>query len=568
MEGNPKQNANLSRDFLELLNQNPNRLLAALLINELAKRGITKYYISPGHRNAPLMAAIHHHPLAEMESIIDERSAGYRALGYAASSQKCPVLVCTSGTALANYHPALIEAWASDLPLLVLSADRTQQQVLAGENQTIVQMGIYGRFAPSLELNSPSSLPRQLDDFLDPKRPRHINIPFGEPLGGESIPIETQTSQSAHTLLDLPYSKPQEAPMESAKIMEIMDRAQSPLVVLGEIKSLSERQSLLPWLKKTSLPIYPDITSGLKYQFNLNDGIIPGFEHPEVSEYLSGQIDTILHIGGRVTSRSYYRFLQDNQQINVLNVSSSSHLRDPAMRTHLFFRASPAHCFPLSPQKTSLKEWDMSWAEEKIHKVSQAPLSFPQISKILIENIPEGIPLFLGNSTTIRSFDNFLSFELNKNIPLYYNRGVSGIEGHIATAQGVAEGTGQMTTVVLGDISFIHDMASLMSFPTGHPGLIIVLINDGGGGIFNLLPTSKEKEILPYMTTPHSMRFEAITKQFGIPYRTAASGEELIRSYQFLLERGCGLLEVTLDPQSNLEIYRQLKTLKGSHVVP
>ena len=574
MEGNLEQNANFPRAFLELLDQNTNRLLAALLINELAKRDITHYYLSPGHRNTPLMAAILHHPLTEMESVIDERSAGYRALGYASSTEKCPALVCTSGTALANYYPSLIEAWASALPLLVISADRPPRQVSAGSNQTIIQPDIYARFAPSLDLShlwhDPlSRLPQTLDDFLKFHQPCHINIPFEEPTGSQNKPIKNQMRSEGIALINRFSTRINGQVMESAnikKFIEEFNQFGSPLIVVGEIKSLSERKSLEPFLKKTELPFYLDITSGLKYQFNLNDGLIPGFDHPEVSEYLKNQIDSVLHIGGRVTSREYYRFLQ-HDKINVFNVSSSFHKWDPASRTKQFIQHSSASICAMLRQRPSLKKWNMSWAEEKILLVSRSPLSFPQISKTLIEAIPESNPLFLGNSTAIRSFDNFLSLALRKDIPVYYNRGVSGIEGHIASALGIAEGSKQTTTVVMGDISFLHDLGSLQSVSSVNPGLIIVLINDNGGGIFNLLPISEEKDILPYMVTPHRLNFKATAEQFHLPYRTASNIDELIRSYQFLLEKGFGLLEVTLELKNNLAVYRQLKTLRNPHVL-
>ena len=570
MERNLEQNANYPRAFLELLDQNINRLLAAFLVNELAKREITHYYLSPGHRNAPLMAAIVHHPFTKMISVIDERSAGYRALGYAASTQKCPILVCTSGTALSNYYPALIEAWSSELPLLVISADRTPQQVTAGENQTIIQSGIYSHFAATLELNylysnSLSSMPQKLDNFLEKNRPCHINIPFEEPLGNEKKTINPQIISEAMGLLNTPPPSIQTNPVESANIRKFMEdfyQFRSPLIVVGEIKSFFERKSLLPFFRQAQFPFYLDITSGLKYPFNLQDGIIPGFDHPEVSTYLKGQIDAVLHIGGRITSKEYYRFLQNNPQITVFNVSSSFHKWDPALRTKQFLRCPPESLCPMILQQHSFAKWDMSWAEEKIQSVSQSSLSFPQISQALLHAHPEGTPLFLGNSTAIRSFDNFLSFSLKKDIPVYYNRGVSGIEGNIASALGIAEGSGKMTTAVLGDVSFLHDLSSLPSVSSVWPGLIMVLINDGGGGIFNLLPTSEEKDILPYMTTPHSWNFQALAQQFEIPYYCAHNSEELVRFYQYLLERGSGLLEVVLETKNNVSIYRQLKTLR------
>ena len=577
MEGNPKQNDDLPRAFLDLLGQNPNRLLAALLINELVKRGVTKYYLSPGHRNAPLIAAILHHPITEMESIIDERSAGYHALGYTAGSGKCPALVCTSGTALANYYPALIEANSSDLPLLVISADRPWQQVEAGTNQTIVQTDIYGRFAPSLVLDKCgcehlSRLPPQLDNLLKNRLPCHINIPFEEPLGSEQAPIDDAITKKALSLLNnFPASidPPSGKSPKTIELTESIYQSKSPLIVIGEIKSLDERRALIPLLKETSLPFFLDVTSGIKYQFPMRGSrAIPSFEHPEVAEYLKGNIDTILHLGGRVISRNYYKFLQSNPDIDVLSVSSSVHRRDPALRTRQFLRCSPHKVFPSLLQRPPLKQWDTLWMEEKIRKVSHSPLSFPQVSKTLVEIIPEGVPLFLGNSTAIRAFDNFLSFDLSKDVPVYYNRGVSGIEGHIASALGIAEGTGRMTTAVMGDVSFLHDIGSLSSIPDSHPGLIIVLVNDGGGGIFNLLPTAKEKAILPYMSTPHSLRFKDSAQQFGLPYRTAKDTEELIRSYRSLLEHGKGLLEVILDPIENRDVYQQLKTLRGPHVLP
>ncbi|TDJ04432.1 MAG: 2-succinyl-5-enolpyruvyl-6-hydroxy-3-cyclohexene-1-carboxylic-acid synthase, partial [Deltaproteobacteria bacterium] len=548
MAGNPVQDEKLFIIMENLLlTQNLGRLWASLITAELVKGGCKNFFLSPGLRNAPLIAAIENHPQAKIMVGIDERAQGFRALGFSKSTGEAAVLVCTSGTAMANYFPAVIEAYKSQTPLVILSADRPHDLVYSGDNQAMNQNNLYGEFVlgclnpgtPNLEVE-PSFITTSIANLLNKARfpakgPVHLNCPFREPLDQEKRYIPQQYLDKSYLALrnETKFINPSLAPDDLNTFVEEFLQLKSALLVVGPTEAGSNNEEICNLIKKWTWPFFLDVCSGLKYGFNISDGAMPGLDHPEVLKKLSeNPPEMIIHLGGRLVSKHYYTFLKEHPRIRLVTVNNQMGKEDPAHRVGLRFNCHPnqwAEKFAaMLPENELPYEFDWSaLAQKKMDIIDEGPLTYPKISKSLINWIPEGQTLYLGNSTVIRSFDSYLSLNERKDLKIIHHRGASGIEGFIAGSCG-AEGP---VTLVLGDVSFLHDLSSLMLLKDEDNPPIILVVNNNGGGIFSLLPIAKEEKIIPYMLTPHDLTFHQMAEQFGLEYNLVESIDELKTCY-------------------------------------
>jgi 2-succinyl-5-enolpyruvyl-6-hydroxy-3-cyclohexene-1-carboxylate synthase len=562
-----------------LLTQNPGRLWASLIIAELVKNNCTHFFVSPGLRNVPLTAAIKNHPQAKIFSGIDERAQGFHALGYAKSSGEIAALLCTSGTAMANYFPAVLEAKKSGVPLVVISADRPLELVYSGANQTIPQSKIFSEFvqdalyleAASLNVGPAfltSSVAHLLQRSLFPtKGPVHLNVPFREPLEATSLEIPkdylNKSLQALKASFSLIYGD------NLNKFLDLFKSKRKTLLVLGPCEVGTPKEPLRKLVKNWDGPFYLDVCSGLKYEFNLLDGAIPSFDHPEVFNSLhNNPPDLILHLGGKMVSKQYYKFIENHPESVLVTVNTSLEKEDPANQTRLRYVCNPAlwanklsdH---LPSDQTNYRFCWLPLVKKKSMIIDKGPLTYPKISKSLIDWIPSGHTLYLGNSTPIRSFDSYCSRKVKKDLNIIHHRGVSGIEGFIAGACGAAKATQKKTTLVLGDVSLIHDLNSLLLLQECENPPILLIVNNNGGGIFSLLPIDKEKEVMPYLTTPHDLNFNELSKQFCLNYQRVEDIHTLKENYLNALEsKNPWLIEIIINNQSNKKIYERLKSIK------
>ncbi len=583
----------------KLLDENINRVWSSLIIDEFLKNSVTQFYLSPGMRNAPLIAAMTYaQSLNQKISIVlcmDERAAGYRALGYTKATGLPAVLLCTSGSAMANYMPAVVEAKKSNLPLIILSADRPPELTFCDDNQTMDQTKFYGDFvqgemnlgAPSIEI-SPLALTSSLSNLIHKslfpqKGPVHLNCAFREPLENtrQNIPesyldlaknqIERQGPSTRYMNLNTtPAQK------DCEEIVQILKNTKTALLVIGSLNPYEETQTVKEFVKLLNWPTYFDVSSSLKYQFNLTDNALPTLDHPEVQEALiKNPPETVFHIGGRLTSKHYYTFLKQVPSINLITLSLNKEKEDPSHHTKIRINADINSTLKALIQ--TLKELNIttpfaekkldlsfeSFTKQKIELIDNGPLAYPSVSKMIIENILDNSCLYIGNSTVVRSFDAYFSYNTRKNLTIATNRGVSGIEGFIASSCGFIDGKQKELYLVIGDVAFIHDLNSLYFLKDLKIPLKIILINNDGGGIFTLLPIHKEKDVLDYITSPHGQTFEKAAGLVGIDYIPVKEKKDLLLGLKKLesIDRHC-LMEIFFDHKTNRSVYDKLKTIK------
>lgn len=567
------------------ITQNISRLWASIIVDELAKNGITEFYAAPGMRNAPVLAAAHYHQMVNTFSFLDERSLSYRALGRAKASESIPLLTCTSGTAMANFAPAVIEANKSGLPLIVLTADRPSELVRTDSNQTIDQLNVFAShtcYNLSLEAPNEALSATRLRTLVSTaigrakinRRPVHINLPLREPLDATSAPISEQYLKASLASFNNSGAKMISSAYQNYQmdfgLQEEIVAAKNILLVVGKLDGKNDIHHYSDALRNIRIPKYLDITSELKYQFCLEDYLTPNFDHPEVlNVYEQSPPDIIIHVGGRLVSKHYYGFLE-RHNCKLIHVTNVDFDHDPGFsNTHKII------CDPLS-FLTSMTKLGLNQAppvmwhefiEKKRAIIEQAQLTQPFISKNIIENINIDYDLLIGNSTIVRSFDNFVSTGHRSHVNVYTNRGVSGIEGFVSTLVGLSDENTRPKLLLLGDISFKHDLNALyMLNEVGirERNLTIIIINNFQGDIFNLLPVSKEKEFLPLLTTPHQDRFEKLISAFdGLIYEQCENKDDFNSLVaKAMAHDGVNIIEAITDNESNIELFKKLKTVK------
>lgn len=579
----------------KLLSQNINRIWSSLIIDEFIKNNITQFYLSPGMRNAPLIAAMTHlqsfHPELKIVLCMDERAGAYRALGYSKATGKPSVLVCTSGTAMANYMPAVVEAKKSNLPLIILSADRPAELTFCDDNQTIDQTKFFGDYiqgemglgAPTVEISPlamTSSLSNLIHKSLYPQKgPVHFNCAFREPLENTLVPVPAEYLELAQIQIKRQGPSTKYVNLETrpdklaiAEIASLLKKSQTGLLVVGSLASHEDTKIVREFVKTLNWPTYFDVSSSLKYAFNLNDEALPTFDHPEFqSELIKNPPETVFHIGGRLTSKHYYSFLKQVPQINLVTLSLNIEKEDPSHHTKIRINAHINSTLQLImdffegeklPKKGLVLNFE-SFTKKKIKLIDEGPLAYPSISKGIIDHIPDNSTLYIGNSTVVRSFDAYFSYENRKNIKVATNRGVSGIEGFIASSCGFADGSQKEVYLVVGDVAFIHDLNSLYFLKEQKTPLKIIIVNNDGGGIFTLLPIHKEQAVLDYITSPHGQNFKKVAEAFGIDYTAVSDKENFLKAFKDMEKKNHHtIVEVFIDHETNKNVYDQLRTIK------
>jgi 2-succinyl-5-enolpyruvyl-6-hydroxy-3-cyclohexene-1-carboxylate synthase len=593
-------NQELRREISEKMpSENMARLWAYLMVDALIQKGATHFYASPGMRNSPFLYALIKHPEAKLFMGMDERAQGFRALGHSKATLNASVLVCTSGSALSHYFPAVLEASKTGLPLVVLSADRPVTLSSSDANQTIDQKKLFshhvrhfhdmGSPTPGLLAREVQALVAQVFNYAlsaDNPGPVHINAPFEEPLDQSSDAekwgtlhenamkdaqawlqkgIPALQSLSARRILS-------EETMQ--KLQEQWEQAEKPLILIGELNSLEEKKAALKFCQESNTPIVLDVTSGIKFHLNLKDGISPAFDHPEVYDaYLKNPPDLIWHFGGRLTAKYYEKFLSQRPELTSVVFQNHTRTHNPALCYHQRVVCQLDEAFAMLTPLTSASEkgypgapWG-SFVEKKSEMIDSASLAYPSVSKTLVENLRPEFQLYLGNSTVIRSFDSYASQKFKSQLLTYSHRGTSGIEGLMSASLGLCETLKQPTCVVLGDVAAYHDLNSFELLAQSNVPLLVIIVNNGGGGIFSLLPVSQQEELRPKLFTPHHLDFSKLASNFGLKSQRIAERQEweqkLIEAQREVCEsQKPQVLEVMVDDDVNTQIYQKLRTIK------
>ena len=535
--------------------------------------GISHVVVSPGSRNAPLMQTFSQDTTFRCHVIVDERSAAFYALGIIQSTRKPVAICCTSGTALLNYAAAVAEAYYQQLPLIVISADRSPEWIGQMDGQTLPQAGIFGPLVKK-SVNLPE-IGTEKDEWFcnrlinealstctaDAPGPVHINVPISEPLfdySEEHLPEERI----------IRYSRPQK---------------------FINIKSLTESWIKLPkrMIVVGQLPHSPQITEKLEQLAEHSDCVILT-EHLSncvsplfISNFdaflytLSGQNaesfipDLVITLGGHIVSKRIKQFLRTNKPLEHWHISQSSEvtdlfqsLTDLIETENEVFLNGLCYAIPNNLTKPYFGLWKKmsdNITEPSIH----IPFSDLLATGYLIKLLPPGSKLHLANSSVVR---NAQLYNLPDQVEVFCNRGTNGIESSLPSAVGFASVYKGITYLLIGDLSFFYGLNSLWNI-SHIKNLRILLINNGGGGIFHLLPGLNEAPSLKqYVAATHHTEAQKWGQAAGLTYLEAKNTEELNKSLSVFTDEsieGSILLEVTTDMETSKQVfeeyYHQLK---------
>ena len=506
--------------------------ISNLIVNLLEQLNVSNVCVSPGARNAPMIEALSKSSL-KMHSILDERAAGFYALGMAKKTDGPVALSCTSGTALANFFPAIIEAYMSETPLIIISADRPVQSIDTGSNQTIYQDNIYGKY--SLHFEKINSLSDDLDSIcnkinvafhasmgiienkkISSKGPVHINIHFDEPLINSQEIYKKSTIQ----LKKIEPSENHPSPIKNKTVVK------NPVIICGQSDLKKNSDTILDIAQKIGSPILSDISSNIKGE----NQVISFYDH--FTEDINP--DLILRFGRKPLSKKLLSLISQNKEITYL-IRSREKFNDDVIPIEISIDS-----FAENIDNYLDYEKDSSWLDSFINQDTLAKQKIVSLSKDvkineysfankLINILPDNSNLFIGNSLMIRAFNSFSNRAYDKNIHILSNRGASGIDGNIATALGIAQSFNKNNYLVIGDQSFMHDIGSLQILSEIEADLAIFIINNGGGAIFERLPLSNEMNLSifnQFVRRSHNQNFEAITKSYNIDYTLITTFEE------------------------------------------
>jgi 2-succinyl-5-enolpyruvyl-6-hydroxy-3-cyclohexene-1-carboxylate synthase len=527
-----------------MLKENLNRLWAYLIVDELAANGSCHFFLSPGHRNAPLIAALEAHPKCHIHLGIDERAQAYQALGFAKSSKTVPVLICTSGTALANYLPAMIEAHKTNHSLFVLSADRPNDVTMLGDNQTLEQNNFYNKDiaafltlgAPSEEI-SPTILRRGISNLLTKAKSTnlnsHFNLPFYAPMDSTEKKISDLYIQEAERTLNkkqIVTNWPNHILTDD--VIGKISTLKSTLFVLGPEITLNFAQKLRQTYPE--VPFLIDVQSPAHYQQSMSPSL-NSLDLNWCRELIKeNPPEQILHFGDLLVSKYFYETLKTIKNLEYWNFHQSSDAKDPAaIVTHKILINANDACHALINQKIKINPLKISkeYHEREVHFCEQlkntVSLTFCDLINTTTKQKLIDSNLFIGNSTMIRAFEKY-AHKGDQFIPqIFSNRGVSGIEGNIATAIGISKGNNKKTVSLIGDISFLYDLNSLGLLRTSSQPQIIIVANNRGGGIFKMLNFKGFEKIAPFMTTPHEIDLEKLALAYQITFHKIQKIEDL-----------------------------------------
>ncbi|MBF0386426.1 MAG: 2-succinyl-5-enolpyruvyl-6-hydroxy-3-cyclohexene-1-carboxylic-acid synthase [Candidatus Omnitrophica bacterium] len=555
---------------------NINFLWAALLVEELRRQGVGCFFLAPGSRSAPLIFAVGKDPRIHSQVHFDERALAFMACGYAAASGKPAVLICTSGTAAANFLPGLIEASKKKLPLIVLTADRPPELQKTGAAQSIEQTGLFSTYTrwsaelpcPTMEINPEYVLTTAAQAVSRAKGelpgPVHINVLFREPLS----PVKQSSGLARYTtsikswaLSNKPFTSyfSRTAQLSEDALKHAATRIhqiKNGLVLAGKLGSQADRQAVLTFAEKTGWPILADITSGLRLGPQ-HKNVISYFDQALTRTLPSLGIDGVVHFGGRMTSKNCYELLKKSHLNDYLMILAHPLRSDPLHKVTARFNISPAifvdQIFYLLAQRTPSKSLDAlqkanSAASRQIDQnLARSALCEPGIARAISKIIPAGQGLFLSNSMPVRDMDSYAASDGNA-VTVGANRGANGIDGIIASGIGFAAGLKQTTTLVIGDLAFLYDLNSLALLKTAEQKLIIVLINNDGGKIFSRLAGAERSAFFAkYFTASHGLNFRSAANLFALRYYVPGSTKAFVKDYARALKaRGSSLIEVII----------------------
>jgi 2-succinyl-5-enolpyruvyl-6-hydroxy-3-cyclohexene-1-carboxylate synthase len=566
---------------------NANTALASAFAEELARGGLRHAVVSPGSRSTPLAVALWRQPQIEVTVIVDERSAGFFALGAAQASGDPVALLCTSGTAVANYHPAVYEADESALPLVVLSADRPPELRGIGAGQTVDQIKVFGssvRWFCEVGtheadddglLHYRSVACRALAAARGETRPGpvHLNLPWREPLS--PVPVEGAVTATDPLALQGREGRPLTAVTRidlepSAFLLEEMaghiGDAIAGVIVAGRQLDPELREPLAHLARVSGFPILAEPTSQLRCGSHDRSHVIASYDLLLRDEHFARSVvpDLVLRFGEMPTSKPLRAWLAASGASEIV-IDPFGGWNEPTNRASALLRADPTELASGWAARLEKEERGAPEAWIAAEAVAQAVLdaelngggaiSEPALHRALGQAHRDGDLVYTASSMPIRDQEAFLGAE-STDVLFLANRGANGIDGLVSSGIGAAHASGRPTTIVSGDLGLLHDIGGLAALRDVSTPVRIVVIDNDGGGIFNFLPQESAlagEEFEALLGTPRGVDTAKAAALFDIPHRRVESLADLPDA----LAAGTSLIEVRTDRTTNVASHRQ-----------
>lgn len=580
-------------DFSRSILDAPNvtYLWTQLVVEEVVRCGVETFFVAPGSRSTPLTVAVARHPDTEVVLHVDERGTAFAALGVGRATQRPAAWITTSGTAVANGFPAIVEAATDGVPMLLLTSDRPPELRDTGANQTIDQVKIFGDYVrwqvdvppPSGEVD-PAYVLTTADQAVHratrpPAGPVHVNCMFRKPLD----PVETEASVSVPAAVQewaadaAPYTQyPTPTPTPPGEdceaLAEVLKPIERGLVLVGRLDTPAEADAVRRLAAHLGWPLVTDLTSRLRL------GPARGPERVPCGDLVltSGAFRethtprAVLQVGGRFVSKRLRLFLRDAAPEVWAVVRPDPSRVDPDHRiTHHVEAAIPSATDALLARLESspgATEWREHWRSAsdraegvvRSHAEKTDVLTEPLIAALLSDLVPEEHALVAASSMPVRDLNRHAA-TTGAALPVYANRGASGIDGTVSTAAGVAEGRDGPVTLLIGDLALWHDLNGL-ALLRDRP-VVVVVVNNDGGGLFHFLPIREHEEVFdPYFTTPHGRTFEDAAATFDLPHHRPETPPAFREVYQEACQSGASaLIEVQMDREGNRQVHEALE---------
>jgi 2-succinyl-5-enolpyruvyl-6-hydroxy-3-cyclohexene-1-carboxylate synthase len=564
---------------------NRNTALASALVEELARAGARHAFLSPGSRSSPVALALDREPGIELRVILDERSAGFAALGAALASGTPAIVACTSGSAAANLHPAVVEADQAGVPLLVLTSDRPPELRDVGAGQTIDQIGLYGSAsrwfcevgtheaddAGLLHMRATGS--RAVAEARLARGPVHLNLSWRDPLGPDPRPGEVAATDDlaregrsgGRPLTTGLAGRIPSAELADA-LAEALAGARGGLIVAGRLPDRSLNEPIAELAARTGFPVLADVTSQLRFGEHDRSRVIAAYDLIVRRDRPALRPDLVLRFGDLPTSKPLRAWLRDHSADQIV-VDPPGRWNEPSRIAGAMVRADAAALIaellarlgPAAAESPLAEAWADAErrAQEAIASALGAgPLSEPSLQRALGDAYGDGERVLIASSMPIRDAEAFLAGG-GAAVTIHSNRGANGIDGLLSTAAGIAAGADEPTWIVLGDLALAHDLGGLAAVADSAQPLRIVVVDNGGGGIFDFLPQAGQVEAARFsalFTTPSRLDAESAAAAFGIPYETVSDAAGL----QELAGRDRILAHVRVERDRNVDLHREI----------
>jgi 2-succinyl-5-enolpyruvyl-6-hydroxy-3-cyclohexene-1-carboxylate synthase len=570
---------------------NANTALASAFTEELASCGVRLAVVSPGSRSTPLAVALWHQPEIEVSVIVDERSAGFFALGAAQASGEPVALLCTSGTALVNYHPAVCEADESALPLLVLSADRPPELRGIGAGQTIDQIKTFGSSVRWFcEVGTHAADDEGLLHYrgiacravaaargeIRPG-PVHLNLPWREPLA----PVTVDGAVTATDPLALagrdgrPLTAVTRVDLEPSafvldEVAAHIGDAIDGVIIAGRQLDPELREPLAHLARVSGFPILADPTSQLRCGPHDRSHVIAGYDLLLRDEHFARSVvpELVLRFGEMPTSKPLRSWLAASGADQIV-IDPDGGWNEPSRRAAAILRADPTELASgwaarLEGLEGRERPTPQRWTEAETAAQAaltaglqiEAPITEPALHRALGEAHRDGDLVYTASSMPIRDQEAFLAAD-ETDVLFLSNRGANGIDGLISSGIGAARASARPTTIVSGDLGLLHDLGGLAALREVETPVRVVVIDNDGGGIFHFLPQEGAMDATEFealLGTPRGVDTTRAAALFDLPHRRLVSLDDLPGA----LAAGTGLIEVKTDRQANVEAHREL----------